>query len=92
MADDPFPTPVARIGDRTYTLTFPEGLDNQGQVRTPYAHYTIELLDSSGNLVERETGILFEANGPDLLTIAEKNDLVAMDARLKNKAETRWVV
>lgn len=87
MADEPFPEGFepprpAAIGRRHWTFTFP-GAD------TPYAQYSVEILDQRGNVFATKDGNLFPE--PDHLNGAEKQALLVMDARLKAKAEEAWI-
>jgi hypothetical protein len=91
MADDPFPGPeegtiVAAIGDREYQVIFPE------DGSPPYARYSVQLLDANGDeVIMVEQGFLFRIGGADHLTNQEKQQLQAMDVRLKAKGEAAWL-
>ena len=81
MADEPFPpeetAPIpTAIGDRQWTIVFIEGDD-------PYADYSVQILDQYGAVMDVNTGALFRVGGIDHLTAAEKQALIALDARLK---------
>lgn len=89
MADDPFPTngdsrvPTS-IGDTEWRFVFlTDG--------APYAHYSVQILDQNGAVMDVKTGILFEQGGADRLTPAEKSALAAMNTRLRNKAAAVWI-
>lgn len=89
MADDPFPTngatrtPTA-IGDAEWRFVFlADG--------APYAHYSVQILDNDGAVMDVKTGILFEQGGADRLTVAEKQAISAMNTRLRNKAAAVWI-
>lgn len=90
MADEPFPpeetAPIpTAIGDRQWTIVFIEGDD-------PYADYSVQILDQYGAVMDVNTGALFRVGGIDHLTAAEKQALIALDARLKAKAEAAWIL
>ena len=89
MADEPFPipepepTPTA-IGDREWTFIIPA-------TDTPYAKYSIQILDQDDEVIEVKNGVLFKAGGVDHLRPADKQALIAMDTYLKGKAEVAWL-